>query len=172
MTFYSLTHLTGRKKDVDRKTIILTVEAARSTWIILVASLAASVIPTALAYSLFGQVTLIIVPPLVIGAAFFLFKFRSSRGLQLPMYKVLMDRRAGKDLARKVLVCGVEMPDTVTLGQMVPSSVTVHTERTGPADLFAETAREPATNRKRNRPAYGRTPKKQPVSAGRSDILA
>ncbi|WP_159604619.1 hypothetical protein [Agromyces humi] len=129
MSLYSLTHLTGRKRNVDRKIIVMTVEANKATFIVTVISVAVSIVPTAILYIFIGAMAMVIMPTLFGIAGWWLFRYRSQKGLQLPMYKLLLDRGRAKQLKGKALVCGVPMPAESAITQIVPSSVSVDDPR-------------------------------------------
>ena len=122
MSLYSLTHLTGRKRNADRKVIIATIETSKHGFILSVVAILASFVPTALAVAIFGPAAMIIVPPLFVAAALILFKQQSSKGLHLPIYKTLLDKNAAKKVRGKILVCGVPIESHSTLSSLVYSS--------------------------------------------------
>ncbi|KQO98841.1 hypothetical protein [Leifsonia sp. Leaf264] len=175
MYFYSLTHLTGRKKNVDRKIIILTFEADKTTTIITIFSLIASLFPTIIVYAIIGMPALVIVPALCSVLGWFLFRYRAQKGLQMPMYKLLVDRKAAKELSKQILVCGVPLPKHSSIGRVVSSSEAVlgGTSIPGP-DLFGPDPL-PAKGKTRRdvslAPAYGKTAKTQATPTTRSDLL-
>ncbi|MFE6966707.1 hypothetical protein ACFVAJ_16485 [Agromyces sp. NPDC057679] len=157
MSLYSLTHLTGRKRNVDRKIIVLTVEANKASFIVTVISVGVSILPTVILYMIIGSPALVIMPTLFAFAGWWLFRYRSKKGLQLPMYRLLLDRGRAKQLRGKALVCGVPMSDESAITKIVSSSV--------PADRLAESAAEELT------PVYGQTSRTN-NDAPRHDIFA
>lgn len=151
MSLYSLTHLTGRKRNADRKIIIATVETSKHGFIVSVVAVIASLLPTTIAVSLFGPAAMVIVPPLFIIAALILFRYRSQKGLQLPMYKTLLDRNAAKRVRGQILVCGVPMQSSAVLGTAVRSSHPITA-----ADLYLARAKDvPDAQRVTQAPAFG-----------------
>jgi hypothetical protein len=136
MSLYSLTHLTGRKRNADRKIIIATVETSKHGFIVSIVAVIASILPTVIAIAIFGPPAIIVVPVLCVVAALILFKYRSQKGLQLPMYKMLLDKGAAKKLHGQILVCGVPIQRHAVLSTVVHSSLPVKTTGVSDADLF------------------------------------
>jgi hypothetical protein len=122
MSLYSLTHLTGRKRNADRKIIIATIETSKAGFLVAVVGALVSIPPTAILTALFGPVLLLLTPAAFIVAALVLFRGRSNRGLKLPMYRMLLDRNAAKKYRNQILVCGVPIPAHAVMGQLVQSS--------------------------------------------------
>jgi hypothetical protein len=135
MSMYSLTHLTGRKRNADRTIVIATVETSKQGFIVSVVSILVGVVPTAVITMIFGPVALVIVPPIFVIAGLFLFRSRSQKGLQLPMYRMLLDKRAAKTLKGRILVCGVPIRKQTSMGRFVQSSeLATETAATGTRD--------------------------------------
>ena len=150
MSLYSLTHLTGRKRNADRKIIIATVETSKQGFLVSVVAAVVSIIPTVIAVILFGAASLVIVPPLFIVAALVLFRMQSSKGLHLPMYKTLLDKSAAKKVRGQILVCGVPIQRNSVVSKVTYSSEDVRETGSITASLFGEDDAPAAA------PAYGK----------------
>ena len=122
MSSYSLTHLTGRKRNVDRKVIIATVKTSKAGFLVSTIALAISVIPTAIAVMIFGMGALVVVPPLFIAAGLILFRQQSTKGLHLPIYKSLLDKKAAKNTKGQILICGVPIQKHSAVSKLAYSS--------------------------------------------------
>ena len=155
MSLYSLTHLTGRQRNADRKIIIATVETSKAGFIVSIVAVGASILPTAIAVAIFGPPALVIVPPLFIAAGLWLFRSRSQKGLRLPMYKTLLDKGAAKRIKGQILICGVPIPRRATLvklsysseSQKVARKPSHHVEEAGPAHGIASKTATPTSDR-------------------------
>lgn len=89
---YSLTRLTGRGRNDNRRIVVLTVETGRRTFIVLCLSAVASAPVTGLV-AMFVGVYALVVPPIVIGLGLWLWDSRSRKGLKLRNYQAIIDRR-------------------------------------------------------------------------------
>jgi hypothetical protein len=120
---YSLTDLTGRRKNAGRTMIISGIEVGRRTLIVTSVSFIASLLPTLILFPLLGALTFVIVPPVFIIAGFLFFEGRSRKGLQLRRYEAYLDKRkadpstfyvcfqpAAKTLGFARIVSSVETP--------------------------------------------------------------
>ena len=121
---YSLTDLTGRRKNVGRTMIISGIEVGRQTLIVFSISAVISIIPTLFFFFIFGALAIVIVPTLVIAGAFFLFVGRSRKGLQLQRYKALNDQR--KADPSTFYVCFQPTTAGIGFGRVVASSEVVY----------------------------------------------
>jgi hypothetical protein len=147
VSLYSLTHLTGRQRNADRKIIIATVETSKAGFVVSIVAVGASIIPTAIAVAIFGPPALVIVPPLFIAAGLWLFRSRSQKGLRLPMYKTLLDKGAAKRIKGQILICGVPIPTRATIGKLSYSSEA------------RQATTKPNQHVEEARPAHGKAPK-------------
>ena len=128
MSLYSLTHLTGRKRNVDRKVIIATVETSKAGFLVSIGALALSIPPTAIAVMIFGMGALVVVPPLFIAAGLILVRQQSTKGLHLPMYKSLLDKKSAKKTKGQILICGVPIQKHAAVSKLAYSSEPVTPE--------------------------------------------
>ncbi|WIE80970.1 hypothetical protein [Curtobacterium sp. MCSS17_016] len=109
---YSLTDLTGRRKNDGRTMIISGIEVGRRTLIVFSLSGVLSLVPTLMLLPFFGILVIAIVPPIVIAASFIFFEGRSRRGLQVRRYREFLDKRQND--ANTFYVCF--QPTTKDLG--------------------------------------------------------
>jgi len=89
---YTLTDLTGRKKNIGRTMIVSGIEVRRNTIIVASVSLIISLVPTFVVFWFVGVYAVVFVPAAFIGAGFFLLS-KSRQGLQLSQYRALNDKR-------------------------------------------------------------------------------
>ncbi len=145
MYVYSLTQLTGRRKNVDRTIVVATVEVNRATFLVVVLSALASVLPSLLVALLLGPFSAyaLIVPVLCIGAGLFLVDQRTRKGLQLRRYEAMWDKRRAKTVSGTAFVCGQPMraPHLVTIVQTVIPNPGYRPPP--PIDLFDNTTPSP-----------------------------
>jgi hypothetical protein len=148
---YSLTRLTGRRKNADRSIVVATVEVNRTTFIIVVLSLAASVIPAVIVGILLGSngAFALIVPAAFVAAGLILVDQRTRKGLQLRRYEAMWDKRRAKAARGTVYVCGepLHVPQIVTMTPTVldaPALIGDHE-----AIITREVARDPAATKVR-----------------------
>lgn len=94
---FSLTHLTGRTRGDERRTVILTVETKQSTaWVLAIATVV-SLPVTALFYTVLGAFAFL-VPVIFDIVVLTLWEARQQRGMKLRAYQAILDkRRAGND---------------------------------------------------------------------------
>ncbi len=92
---YSLTHLTGARRNEDRRTVVFTFEVRRYTFIVVIMSLLASAFPTLLATLILGPFALAM-PALFVGAGIVLWDTRQRSGLKLKNYQAILDRKKAK----------------------------------------------------------------------------
>lgn len=121
---YSLTQLTGRKRNADRTVVIATVEASKRTWVSgILGAIAGGV--------LVSPLMLIWTPVPLLGAivgAFggvVLFTKRSSKGLRQEYYRQIRDRQAAKRRLGHLMMCRQPVDTTVGVTQILPSSIRV-----------------------------------------------
>lgn len=107
---YSLTPLTGRRRNENRRMVVATVEIKRRTFLVAGASLLASAPVTGLLAMLVG-VWAIIVPLLFIGAGLWLWDSRQRKGLKLLNYQAILDTRRARNGV--LYAAGRVVPDPV-----------------------------------------------------------
>jgi membrane glycosyltransferase len=93
---YSLTHLTGARRNEDRRTVIFAMEVRRYTVFVVSASVIASLVPTALLLVLVGPLALF-VPAACIVAGIVLWDTRQRNGMKLRTYQAILDKRKAKN---------------------------------------------------------------------------
>lgn len=109
---FSLTHLTGRTRGDERRTVILTVETKQSTaWVLAIATAAS--VPVAALFSTVLGVFAIILPIVFDIVVLTLWEARQKRGMKLRAYQAILDKRrsgnsqvyiAGEPLRKPFLV--------------------------------------------------------------------
>lgn len=93
MLVYSLTGLTGARKNEGRQKVVMTFEVQRHTLLVSLLGALAGVIVVAPFFALFGMWALVGIPA-AIAAANILFASRQTRGLQVYRYKSLLNSRS------------------------------------------------------------------------------
>lgn len=100
MYMFSMTSLTGAKKNAGRTMVLATFEISRRSFIVTVLALLASILPVGLiapiAFSfgmMPGVVVLLVVPLIVVSLTFFFVEGRTRDGLGLRRYEAMWDRR-------------------------------------------------------------------------------
>lgn len=93
MLVYSLTNLTGARRNEGRQMVVMTFEVQRHTLLVSLLGALAGVIMVAPFFALFGMWALVGIPA-VIAAANILFASRQTRGLQVYRYKSLLNSRS------------------------------------------------------------------------------
>ena len=132
---YSLTHLTGRRRNDVRRTVVLTVEVNRHTFLVVLLSLAASVLPTLLAVVLFG-IWGVLVPPLTVCAGILLWDTRQRRGMRLQNWQAIVNRRRSQ--SGTLFVSGRPVPKpTLVMHQRVV--IPAYPTTTAPEPIRPET---------------------------------
>ena len=129
MFAYSLTGMTGRKKNANRSVIFLTAELNRRTaWVggvsIVAGLLLAGLVTALMVIAGLGQYALIafVLPIMTLGIGLFLFNQQTKKGLQLYRWRALVDSRQGKAKADVLYVCGVPM-EKPSLGHVIPQYI-------------------------------------------------
>lgn len=89
---YDLTSLTGRRRNDNRRMVVLTVEVKRHTFLVAGLSFTASV-PLAGLVGVFAGPWALVVPALAVIAGLWLWDSRQRRGLQLLNYQAIVDSR-------------------------------------------------------------------------------
>ncbi|WP_156877135.1 hypothetical protein [Pseudoclavibacter soli] len=131
---YSLTELTGRKRNEDRTIVIATFEASKKAW---VSGLVGAAGGTLLLIPLMLISPAIPVLGAVFGAiaAVWLVTHRTRTGLQQPLYRKILDRKAAKQLHGQLLMCMRPVRTGAGLSHVIKSSRPVvraectHTEK-------------------------------------------
>jgi len=122
-TVYVLTDIT-RKANQNRRVVIQGFDVRWRTVVILGATAVPAIVLGIIGWSLAQQFGLIL-PPLFIGGAFYLIEHRTRTGLQLPMYRTILDRR--RSSIGKFFMCGREIdPAAMPAVTLMASTVPVH----------------------------------------------
>jgi hypothetical protein len=93
---YSLTDLTGKRRNAERRMVVMTFEIKRRTFLVSSAAFAASLPVTGIVAMFFGTAALL-VPPVFIGVALWLWDSRQRKGLKLHNYQAILDQTKAKD---------------------------------------------------------------------------
>ena len=93
---YSLTELTGRKRNENRRMVVMTFEVRRHTFLIICAAFIAAV-PVAGILAVLVGVWGIIAVPVVVMAALWLLDSRQTKGLKLMNYQAIVDARRARN---------------------------------------------------------------------------
>lgn len=93
---YNLTSLTGRQRNAGRTVIINGFEFGRRALIVFGIALGASLPFAVLLMGVFGPVTMVLVPALFIVSAFVLVESRTRNGLQVRLYRSILDKKKAK----------------------------------------------------------------------------
>lgn len=100
MYMFSMTSLTGAKKNTGRTMVLATFEISRRSFIVTVMALLVSIVPVGvlapLAFSfgmMPGVVVLLVVPLIVVSITFFFVEGRTRDGLGLRRYEAMWDKR-------------------------------------------------------------------------------
>lgn len=145
---YSLTALTGRRRNENRRTVIATVEVRRGAFIIAVGSFLAGLIPTAILAPMLGAWS-VIIPMLAIAAGLWMFDMRQTRGLRLTNYQAIADSKKVRNGVLYASGAPITAPPLVMHQKVVLLSGPAHAAP--PAD---GASRKPnAASRRRNRSA-------------------
>lgn len=121
MSMYTLTELTGRRRNQDRTIVIATVEASKRTWVAgILGAVAGGIITMPLVLLTAGA-------PILGGAAgavaaIFLFTKRSSTGLKQEYYKQFRDRAKAKRRLGVLTMCNEPVSLSIGVAKIVPSS--------------------------------------------------
>jgi hypothetical protein len=117
---YTLTSLTGRKRNEGRAVIVNGFEFGRRGLTVVAVSVGASLIPAIVLGALFGPLAIIITPALFILAAFLLVERRTRNGLQVRVYQSMRDKRASN--VNEFYICFRPIGETLGLATLVTSS--------------------------------------------------
>ena len=93
-SMYSLTHLTGRRKNEGRVTVVQGFEFQRKTLMVLAASTGVGFIPAIILALTISPFFLLLVPGVIAALGYWLFVTRSREGMKLSRYKSIMDKRS------------------------------------------------------------------------------
>ena len=137
---YNLTSLTGRTRNVGRTVIINGFEFGRRALIVTGAAVGLAIVPTLILTAWFGMVATVLTPAAFIAAAFIFVEGRSRKGLQLRMYRSVLDKKLAK--TNEIYIC-IDVPVQKTLGRarIVASSAPLEEEPAAPAPVFAAAKR-------------------------------
>lgn len=146
---YSLTDLTGQRRNENRRMVVMTFEIKRRTFLVSLVSFAASLPVTGLVGLLFG-VWAVIVPMVFIGFGLWMWDSRQRKGLRLLNYQAILDTRKARNGVLYAAGQPVHQPVFVMhQRQFVPL---IRAEREAPVVLSADNLSN-ARNRRSRRPS-------------------
>ena len=93
---YSLTPLTGSRKNENRRTVVMTFEVKQRSLIVGILSFIAS-LPVTGIIALFIGIYSLVVPFIMVGAGLWLWDSRQRRGLKLLNYQAMLDSRKARN---------------------------------------------------------------------------
>jgi hypothetical protein len=143
---YSLTDLTGRRKNDGRTMIISGVEIGRRTLIVASVSFLASLFPMLIAWPLLGALSLVTVPPAFIAAGFIFFEARSRKGLKVRRYQAFLDQR--KVDPDTFFVCFQPVSDGLGFTRIVTSTEPAYRPLENAPNVVFTSSRRPTGKRK------------------------
>ncbi|KAB1661632.1 hypothetical protein F8O07_06925 [Pseudoclavibacter sp. CFCC 13796] len=121
MSMYTLTELTGRRRNQDRTIVIATVEASKRTWVAgILGAIGGGIVAMPLVLLTAGGP--ILGAAAGAAAAIFLFTKRSSTGLKQEYYKQFRDRAKAKKRLGVLTMCNEPVRLDVGVSRIVPSS--------------------------------------------------
>lgn len=106
---YSLTHLTGSRRNEHRRSVVLTFEVRQYAMWVFWISLGASAIPTLLFALILGPYA-VVIPVVCVIAGFILWDTRQRNGMRLRTYQAILDRRRARKRARNGTVYAAGRP--------------------------------------------------------------
>lgn len=117
MYMFSLTNLTGARKNAGRTMVLATFEISRRSFIVTVLALAVAIVPTGIlapigfAFGMvYGVAVIVIIPTIVVLATFFFVEGRTREGLGLRRYEAMLDKKRARNGI--VFVCHEQLHDT------------------------------------------------------------
>lgn len=130
-TVYFLTEITRRSTE-NRRVIIQGFDVRWRTVLILLATVPIALLVSLVLWPIAGTPA-VLAFPLVIGIGFWLIEARTRSGLQLPMYRWILDRRASS--VGEFFMCGRRIEPARQFGATImASTVPVHPDRLAQAE--------------------------------------
>ena len=117
---YNLTSLTGRKRNVGRTVIVNGFEFNRRTLIVTGIAVGASIFPTVILSAFFGPIASVLTPAVFLAAAFLLFESRTRKGLQVAVYRSILDKRKAK--TDEIYICWRPVSEQIGAARISASS--------------------------------------------------
>lgn len=93
MSMYSLTHLTGRRRNEGRVTVVQGFEFQRKTLVVLGVSSAVGLVPALILALIVSPFFLLLVPAVITVGSYWLFVTRSREGMKLSRYQTITDKK-------------------------------------------------------------------------------
>lgn len=130
-TVYFLTDITRRSNE-HRRVIVQGFDVRWRTVLILLVAVPAGLLLSLILWPIINTPA-ILACPLAVGAGFWLVEHRSRTGLQLPMYRWLLDRKSSS--VGQFFMCGRRIDPARQFGATImASTVPVHTDRLAQAE--------------------------------------
>lgn len=123
MSMFTLTHLTGRRRNDGRTAVVQGFEVQRKTLLIVSWSFAASIIPAFFLSMFISPIFMLAVPLTVAGLAWWGFISRKSDGMNLSRYQAVMDQR--KSAENEVYFCFEPLPPAEETGVISRQTMSV-----------------------------------------------
>lgn len=151
MSMYTLTHLTGRKRNEGRVTVVQGFEFQRKTLFVIGVSTAVSIVPSMILSLTVSPFFLLIIPAVTTIGSYWFFVTRSREGMKLSRYRTITDRK--KANLNEFHICFQPISSLPTGGIIQRQTVNVLTEEQErdeaiPAVIRPRTQRDPRSTQR------------------------
>lgn len=126
MSMYSLTHLTGSRKNEGRVSVVQGFEFQRKTLMVVGISTGIGFLPAVILALTLSPFFLLIVPAIIAVLGYWLFVTQSREGMKLSRYKSIMDKKNAN--LNEFHICFEPISDIPSSGIAVKQTVEVITE--------------------------------------------
>lgn len=123
MSMYSLTRLTGRRRNEGRVTVVQGFEFQRKTLVVLGASSAVGLVPALILALTVSPFFLLLIPAVITVCSYWLFITRSREGMKLSRYRTITDKR--KANLNEFHICFEPIKNMPTRGIVVQQTIEV-----------------------------------------------
>lgn len=158
---FTLTKITGRRRNEDREAIIMSFEVGRRHLAVFLTGLLPTLLVTGLAAIIIGLYALLVAVPVMAGW-FFLVDRRSNKGLRTRTWRTILDKR--NTLAGRFLQCG-QVIDHSSFADYTVMAATVPARQPG---LLEETSTLLMGDNIPARSAH--RPRRPPAATGEPDV--
>lgn len=107
---YTLTTITGRRRNEDRETIVLTFETRRKPFLLTLLGLVPSSLIGLISAAFIGSYGLFVAAAALAGWAWLIIR-RSRSGLRQATWRTLLDKRASRKMQGQFIQCGQQVLD-------------------------------------------------------------
>lgn len=125
---YDLTSLTGRKRNAGRTIIVSGFEFSRRALLVTSVALGVALFPALIANLFFGPLAMIITAAVFVAGAFILFEGRTRSGLQVRLYRSILDKK--KASTDTFYICFRPVGETLGRANIIASSEPVYYKNT------------------------------------------